>query len=54
MLHVGFCMSETELEVARLSASATAAIHSRVIRFRRVLTDLPPSGPSIGPTSEAV
>ena len=31
-----------------------SATHSRVIRLRRVLTDLPPSGSSIDPASVAV
>ena len=42
------------LAVARLSAPATTATHSRVIRLRRVLTDHPPSGSSIDPASVAV
>ena len=42
------------LAVARLSAPATTATHSRVIPLRRVLTDLPPSGSSIDPASVAV
>ena len=42
------------LAVARLSAPATTATHSRVIRLRTVLTDLPPSGSSIDPASVAV
>ena len=42
------------LTVARLSAPATTATHSRVIRLRRVLTDLPPNGSSIDPASVAV
>ena len=33
---------------------ATTATHLRVIRLRRVLTDLPPSGSSIDPASVAV
>ena len=48
------CDSTIVLADARLSAPATTATHSRVIRLRRVLTDLPPSGSSIGPTSVAV
>ena len=37
------CESTIVLAVARLSAPATTATHLRVIRLRRVLTDLPPS-----------
>ena len=33
---------------------ATTVTHSRVIRLRRALTDLPPSGSSIDPESVAV
>ena len=42
------------VEKQRLSAPATTATHSRVIRLRRVLTDHPPSGSSIDPGSVAV
>ena len=42
------------LAVVRLSAPATIATHSRVIRLRRVLTDHPLSGSSIDPASVAV
>ena len=45
------CDSTIVLAVARLSAPATIATHSRVIRLRRVLTDFPPSGSSTDPTS---
>ena len=45
---------EAFLAVVRLSAPATTATHSRVIRLRRVLTDHPPSGSSIDPASVAV
>ena len=48
------CDSTIVLAVVRLSAPATTATHSRVIRLRRVLTDLPPSGSSIDPASVAV
>ena len=48
------CDSTIVLAVARLCAPATTATHSRVIRLRRVLTDLPPSGSSIDPASVAV
>ena len=48
------CDSTFALAVATLSAPATITTHSRVIRLRRVLTDLPPCGSSIGPASEAV
>ena len=48
------CDSTIVLAVARPSAPATTATHSRVIRLCRVLTDLPPSGSSIDPTSVAV
>ena len=47
-------MYSNVLAVARLSAPATTATHSRVIRLRRVLTDHPPSGSSIDPASVAV
>ena len=42
------------LTVVRLSAPATTATHSRVIRLREVLTNHPPSGSSIDPASVAV
>ena len=48
------CDSTIVLAVARLSAPATTATHSQVIRLRRVLTDHPPSGSSIDPASVAV
>ena len=48
------CDSTIVLTVVRLSAPATTATHSRVIRLRRVLTDHPPSGSSIDPASVAV
>ena len=48
------CDSTIVLAVARLSAPATTATHSRVIRLRRVLTDHPPSGSSIDPANVAV
>ena len=59
--------TESNLEIAKTShdtkktlslttarTTATTATHSRVIRLRRVLTDLPPSGSSIDPASVAV
>ena len=48
------CDSTIVLAVARLGAPATTATHSRVIRLRRVLTDLLPSESSIDLASVAV